>query len=243
MSGLQAGFELTRFPTYVEGLDEAIEGGIPKGHVILVQGPSGSMKSTLAYSILHHNVRAGNARGLYVSFEQSRPSILFQMKSCGFKTEEVGETLAVLDLALIRKSIGEITGSSWLEVFKMYVKSLRDQIGYDMVVLDSITALSVVSKPKEPRVEVFRLFEWLKEHGFTVFTVAEDVPAHLGDSTLQDEVILCDGVLRLDMVPINVVDVQRRLKIPKMRGVHHSLGYFDFEVKDGKFFATKAVAD
>ena len=232
-----------RFPTFIEGLDETLDGGIPQGHVILVQGPSGSMKSTLAYSILHHNVRAGNARGLYVSFEQSRPSILFQMKSCGFHTDEVGENLAVLDLALIRKSIGEITGSSWLEVFKMYVKSLRDQIGYDMVVLDSITALSVVSKPKEPRVEVFRLFEWLKEHGFTVFTVAEDVALNAADNWHQDEVILCDGVIRLDMIPINVVDVKRRLKIPKMRGVKHPLGYFDFEIRGGKFSAAKAVVD
>jgi KaiC/GvpD/RAD55 family RecA-like ATPase len=200
------------------------------------------MKSTVAYNMLHNNVRAGNARGLYVSFEQSRPSILFQMKSCGFKTDEVGENLAVLDLALIRKSIGEIAGSSWLEVFKMYVKSLREQIGYDLMVLDSLTALAVVSRPKEPRVEIFRLFEWLKEHGFTVLTVSEDLPGDR-DTTMHDEVILADGVIRLEMVPINVVDVKRRLRVPKMRGVRHPLGYFDFEIKGGRFSATKAVVD
>lgn len=232
-----------RYPTFIEGLDEALDGGIPQGHAVLIQGASGSMKSTLAYAILHHNVRAGNARGLYVSFEQSRPSILFQMKSCGFKTEEVGENLAVLDLALIRKSIGEITGSSWLEVFKMYVKSLREQIGYDLMVLDSLTALNVVSKPKDPRVEIFRLFEWLKEHGFTVLTVSEELPPGIFDSATHDEGILADGIFRLEMVPVNVVDVRRRFKITKMRGVHHPLGYYDFEIKAGRFSATKAVVD
>jgi len=234
---------VTLYPTYIDGLDDHLGGGIPRGHVVLIQGPSGAMKSTVAYSILHHNVRAGNARGLYVSFEQARPSILYQMKGCGFKTEEVGESLAVLDLALIRKSIGEITGSSWLEVFKMYVKSLREQIGYDFMVLDSLTALAVVSRPKEPRVELFRLFEWLKEHGFTVLTVAEDIPASVEGTTGAEEVILADGVIRLEMVPINVVDVKRRLRVPKMRGVHHPLGYFDFEVKAGRVSATKAVVD
>lgn len=233
---------MTRYPTFIEGLDEAIEGGIPQGHIVLIQGQSGAMKSTVAYNMLHNNVRAGNARGLYVSFEQSRPSILFQMKSCGFKTEEVGENLAVLDLALIRKSIGEITGSSWLEVFKMYVKSLREQIGYDLMVLDSLTALAVVSKPKEPRVEIFRLFEWLKENGFTVLTVSEEFPGG-NASTMYDEIILSDGVIRLEMVPINVVDVKRRLRVSKMRGVRHPLGYFDFEIKGGRFSATKAVVD
>jgi len=234
---------LTRYPTYVDGLDDHLDGGIPQGHIVLIQGSSGAMKSTVAYSMLHYNVRAGNARGLYVSFEQSRPSILFQMKSCGFKTDEVGESLAVLDLALIRKSIGEIAGSSWLEVFKMYVKSLREQIGYDLMVLDSLTALSVVSRPKEPRVELFRLFEWLKENGFTVLTVSEDLPAAYEHSTAYEEVILADGVIRLEMVPVSVVDVKRRLKIQKMRGVRHPLGYFDFEIKAGKFLATKAVVD
>lgn len=231
------------YPTFIEGLDEHLGGGIPRGHVLIIQGPSGAMKSTIAYSILHHNVRAGNARGLYVSFEQARPSVLFQMKSCGFKTDEVGENLAVLDLALIRKSIGEITGSSWLEVFKMYVKSLREQIGYDFMVLDSITALAVVSKPKEPRVELFRLFEWLKEQGFTVLTVSEDLPLTTEGTTNVEEVILSDGVIRCEMVPISVVDVKRRLRVPKMRGVHHPLGYFDFEVKGGRIYATKAVVD
>ena len=234
---------MSLFPTYIEGLDDHLGGGIPRGHVVLIQGPSGAMKSTVAYSILHHNVRAGNARGLYVSFEQARPSVLYQMKSCGFKPDEVGENLAVLDLALIRKSIGEITGSSWLEVFKMYVKSLREQIGYDFLVLDSLTALAVVSRPKEPRVELFRLFEWLKEHGFTVLSISEDVPPGAEGNTIVEEVILADGVIRVEMVPINVVDVKRRMRVPKMRGVHHPLGYFDFEVKGGRVYATKAVVD
>jgi len=38
--------------TFVRGFDEEIGGGIPQGHVVLVAGPPGTMKSSLAYSIL-----------------------------------------------------------------------------------------------------------------------------------------------------------------------------------------------
>ena len=42
-----------RIPTYVKGLDERLGGGIPRGHVVLVSGPPGSFKSTLAFRILY----------------------------------------------------------------------------------------------------------------------------------------------------------------------------------------------
>src|SRR5438093_9480588 len=44
-----------RVPTFVEGLDESLEGGIPWGHLVLIEGAPGTMKSSLAFSILLHN--------------------------------------------------------------------------------------------------------------------------------------------------------------------------------------------
>jgi KaiC/GvpD/RAD55 family RecA-like ATPase len=51
------------FKTYIRGFDEEIEGGIPQGHVVLVAGPPGTMKSSLAYSILYNNALNGNRTG------------------------------------------------------------------------------------------------------------------------------------------------------------------------------------
>ncbi|TLZ91073.1 MAG: KaiC domain-containing protein, partial [Methanobacteriota archaeon] len=56
--------------THIRGFDqEVLRGGIPQGHVILIRGASGTMKSSLAYYVLYHNALEGTP-GLYVTLEQ-----------------------------------------------------------------------------------------------------------------------------------------------------------------------------
>ena len=68
------------YKTYIKGFDSELGGGIPQGHIILVAGTPGTMKSTLSYYLLYHNVRKTDARGLYLSFEQSKESLKFQLE-------------------------------------------------------------------------------------------------------------------------------------------------------------------
>src|SRR2546428_13742596 len=57
--------------THIRGFDDdVLRGGIPQGHVVLVRGASGTMKSSLAYYVLYHNALEG-APGLYVTLEQT----------------------------------------------------------------------------------------------------------------------------------------------------------------------------
>src|SRR5881396_30811 len=62
--------------TFVEGLDETMEGGIPWGHLVLIEGAPGTMKSSLAFSILLHNAAKEGLHCLYLSLEEraSRPA-------------------------------------------------------------------------------------------------------------------------------------------------------------------------
>src|SRR3990172_428152 len=62
---------MDRVKTYIEGLDDTLDGGIPKGHVVLVSGSPGTMKTSVTFSILYHNVKAGS-KGLYISRGQPR---------------------------------------------------------------------------------------------------------------------------------------------------------------------------
>ena len=81
--------ETKKVLTYVDGLDEALGGGLPAGHVVLVSGLPGTMKSTLSYSILHRNATERGARGLYVSLEQTRKSLEDEMSAMGLDVESV----------------------------------------------------------------------------------------------------------------------------------------------------------
>ena len=58
---------MERISTFIEGFDEVLGGGIPKGSVVLISGSPGTMKTTLAFSMLYHNVKANNSKGIYIS--------------------------------------------------------------------------------------------------------------------------------------------------------------------------------
>jgi len=51
-----------RIKTYIEGFDEYLNGGIPEGHVIIIAGTSGAMKTSLAWNILYYNAMERAAR-------------------------------------------------------------------------------------------------------------------------------------------------------------------------------------
>src|SRR5437899_7137098 len=80
--------ESGRIPTYISGLDDRLGGGVPKGHIVLVSGPAGSLKSTLVYRILWHAAVERGLAGLYLSMEQSRKSLMAQMSAFGMRSEE-----------------------------------------------------------------------------------------------------------------------------------------------------------
>src|SRR4030065_2397852 len=90
------------YKTYVQGFDEALGGGIPKGHVILVSGPPGTMKSTLSYNILYQNAVREDIMGAYLTLEQSKSSLEFQLSRMGMNMERVEEKVQIQDLSRIR---------------------------------------------------------------------------------------------------------------------------------------------
>src|SRR5947209_6750149 len=77
--------------THIRGFDEdVLRGGIPQGHVVLVRGASGTMKSSLAYYVLYHNALAGSP-GLYVTLEQTAAGLLEHVAGLGLKATSVSE--------------------------------------------------------------------------------------------------------------------------------------------------------
>src|SRR5207249_1954524 len=154
--------ETTKIRTYIDGLDEVLGGGLPAGHVVLVSGLPGTMKSTLSYSILHRNAIERGARALYVSLEQTRKSLENQMSAMGLDVEAVRGAVHILD----------------------------------------------VEAPLPRR----------------------------------DETFFADGILELKMHQITDVEVQRRVRVTKMRGSHHKTGFSALVFEDGRFHVTPVIS-
>ncbi|KYK27717.1 MAG: hypothetical protein AYK23_05805 [Candidatus Proteinoplasmatales archaeon SG8-5] len=120
-----------RVRTFVKGLDKNMDGGIPEGSMVLIAGQPGTMKSSFAFNILYHNTAKAGLRSVYVSLEQSRDSLLANMKGLGMDISKLNEELSVLDLGMIRKKLAHMTSQTWMEVFKMYLKNLKANIARD----------------------------------------------------------------------------------------------------------------
>src|SRR5437867_12731179 len=78
--------EVPLLETYVDGLDRALGGGIPKGSTILVAGTPGTMKTSLILWVMHENARLKGTKSLYVSLEQDMDSPLPRAQRMGMET-------------------------------------------------------------------------------------------------------------------------------------------------------------
>ena len=227
-----------RVKTYVDVFDELLNGGLPKGHVIVVCGTAGTMKSSLAYSILYRNAIENGLKGLYLSLEQNRQSLEDHMLGLGFDLQKTAGRLDIWDLGMMRSKL--MSGETWVNLLKKDLGEQKAKNGLDILVLDSLPALDIVAKFKDVREELFYLFEWLRELHVTsllISEMAEGSPRY----SRNDEDFLSDGILHLRMQFVDDVHVQRRLRAVKMRNTRHSMDYHTLLFDSGRFGVTKVI--
>lgn len=231
-----------RLPTFIEGFDEALEGGIPKGSIVLIAGSPGTMKSTVTYHTLYRNALAGTSRSVYMTLEQSRKSLENQAMRFGIDFSAVQENLHVLDFSIVRKNLKHLSAKkSWMEVFRMYVSNLKESYPFDVLAIDSLDVLEVAAEIKNRRDELFYFFEWLRDLNSTVFLTSESSARRM-DERGSDEAYLADGIISLSVQEISDVEVQRRIRCVKMRATNHSMDSFTFICENSKFLAVKSIS-
>ncbi len=239
--------------TYIRGFDdEVLRGGIPQGHVLLVRGASGTMKSSLAYYILFHNALHG-APGLYVTLEQSAASLLEHVAGLGLRATSVSDALPILDLSRGREYLEEMAGKvaemagkdlsqgeALLTVLQSKILELRHRQAFQLLAIDSWDALELVLEFRDRRSETFAFFEWLRDLGVTSLLVSEEPPAGGAADVLEEE-FLADGILHLRMVPVSETSFQRRIQCTKMRSVNHDGDDRTILFENARFEAAKAI--
>ena len=232
-----------RIKTHIEGYDRALEGGIPQGQVVLMAGTPGTMKSSLAYYILYNQAREEKATCVYVTLEQSRSSLLRQMEKMGMRTEDVKHSLHILDLGIIRKNLKHVSGGdSWMQVFKGYITSLKNDLNFDIIAIDSLGVLETMSEMDNRRTDMFYLFEWLRDLGATVFLISEVSPERLF-SGAYDEGYLADTIITMKMQMVRDVEMQRRIRCIKMRETNQDASSFSLLFTGGRFQVTRAISE
>jgi len=227
-----------RIPTYVKGLDERLGGGIPRGHVVLVSGPPGSFKSTLAFRILYRQAIDHGASCLYLSMEQSRGSLAVQMASLGMDPAKA-KGVHVIDVRALRRELEEIREQPrWLLGLRRQLGRYKEETGCDLLAIDSLDALYALTPFENPRNEIFQFFEELRELEATTFLVSEMARDSSRLAQFGVEEFLADTIVHLRLREVDSgmsTSVRRYIAVVKMRGVPHDLDYYPLLVERGNF--------
>ncbi len=234
----------------INGLDDKMDGGIPEKHIILLAGTPGTMKSTLAYRTLMANAQDGETKALYLTLEQDRDNFMYHLTKLGMGDNVEGR-LNLYDLTTTREQWLKLsqdsgihpedpTGKVNMETFKRQLETLKNALGFNLLVIDSLPVVEMMFKMDDPRDELFHFFKWLKKLGVTTFLITEmsqDSPKF----SKHDIDFLADGIIKLSMEQINPTKSQRQIQIIKMRGVNHTTDPFELRYTPDGFEALKVI--
>ena len=198
-------------------------------------GTPGTMKTSVTFSILYHNVKNSGSKALYISLEEGHDDLKSAMTDLGLAGIEDME-MYILDVSKIRlEHKEEETTKNWLDILQTYIDQRVRVNKFDLVAIDSLAGLYSLSHMANPRRELFHFFGFLKSLPATTFLVSEI--SHGSDRYgMHDEDFLADGMIQLRLHPVTDVEIQRRIRIVKMRGTAHDTGYMAFQVSPGKEF-------
>jgi KaiC/GvpD/RAD55 family RecA-like ATPase len=219
--------------TGIEGLDDLVGGGFPRGRVLLVLGGPGTGKTILASQFLYKGISQYNENGIFVSLDESQNHYYPEMLNFGWdfkKAEEEGKFLfidatrlsrvAILKEKMLKEEASSLRGKQ-LQIDKLIedLQAKIQQIGAKRVVLDTLASLFYrFMDPIERRTAGVDLIEALSDLGATTLVTTE--LSYLGlERNLMDEEFLVHGVVMLQTL-FSGGTTTRALQVEKMRGAN-----------------------
>jgi circadian clock protein KaiC len=222
---------LAKAPTGISGLDELTGGGFPGGRPTLVCGPAGCGKTLLAMEFLVRGITEFDEPGVFIAFEESAADLVANVASLGFDLRRLqADGLLVLDHIAVAPAELEETGEWDLDGLFLRLGAAIDAVGARRIVIDTIeTLFGGFADIGRLRIELRRLFAWLKDRGVTAVITAER-----GDGVLTRhgiEEYVSDCVIVLDHRVTDQTSI-RRLRVLKYRGSLHGTNEYPFLISE-----------
>jgi circadian clock protein KaiC len=210
-----------RLSTGIEGLDNILKGGIPRGHCILLAGSCGTGKTILCQEFLFTGARNGES-GTYISLTEPTDKVVKNHKDFTFFDEKLLDQDTVKMVDLIQntrlKSIGLNNVEGMINIIEDIIKSNNSK----RLVIDSITALCEnLVEGERIRNFIFELACRLMYLDVTTILISEIQPQTFKYSVFGVEEFIADGVILLTEFE-RKGDLIRALQVIKMRGMSHS---------------------
>ena len=219
--------------TGIAGLDAILGGGLPTGHMYLVEGESGAGKTTVGL----HFLLAGRERGetcLWITMSETERELHAAAKAHGWDLQGIH----ILNLVLTKDVLNTEERYTFFSPADVELSDTTKQI------LDAVKRLRPARVVFDPfsdirhlaretlgyRRQILALREFFSEYQCTVLLMQEMTRGSPGD--IQAEA-LTHGYLTLHQESPEYGGQRRRLRIHKMRGIAFLGGYHDFAIQKG----------
>jgi len=207
-----------RVKTGIDGLDEMLEGGLPKGHTVVVMGSFGTGKTTFGLQFLSQGLRQGE-KGIYISLEEDDRSILEDAQAFGWDLKPAIDTKK---LAIVK--LEPTDAKTTITRIKSELPDFIKGFGASRIVLDSVSLLNMLfESDHDKRANLFNLIQMIKGTGATCLMTAEvdtNNPNASRDGLIEYAV---DGVIALRYEELKEkAEVQLTVRVMKMRRIQHS---------------------
>ena len=223
-----------RIRTGIPGMDEILNGGIPKRNVVLLAGGPGTGKSIFGQQYLWNGLQLGEP-GIFVALEEHPVQVRINMAQFGWDVRKYEKEGLFAMVDAFTGGIGEAAKREHYVVrdptdIGLLIDTLRDAIrgtGAQRVVIDSVSTL-YLTKPAVARSVVMQLKRVLSGMGATSILVSQVSVTERGFGGPGVE-HAADGIIRLDLDEIGG-ELKRSLIVWKMRGTSHSMKRHPFDI-------------
>jgi KaiC/GvpD/RAD55 family RecA-like ATPase len=215
-----------RVTSGIDGLDVMVNGGFPKGRIILIRGPPGMGKTILCGQFLYNGAR-NREKGLFVSLEETKDHLIRELYLVGmdFRQLERDGLVTFLDASPVRHIPAEVklggisVGKRDFSLVALS-KKIKDIVGAnktERIVIDPLTALAIqYPDDGERRFMFLDLIEILSETGATCL-LTEDF--HTQQSKRIEDYCV-HGVIAMRPVEAGT-NIVKTMEVVKMRETKH----------------------
>ena len=221
-----------RANTGIEGLDDILNGGLPRDHLYLLEGDPGTGKTTMALQFLLAGIKAGE-KALYVTLSESKRELEAVAASHGWDMTQI-------PIFEMTPSEEQLTPEAQYTVFHPSDLELSDttssvleqveRIGPSRVVFDSLSELRMLARePLRYRRQILALKQYFAGRHCTVLLL-DDRTASQHDLQLQS---IAHGVIMMQSLEREFGIKRRRLEVRKLRGARYREGFHDFSIETG----------